>query len=157
MLADVDGLEVVGTAATGAEAVGWPSPSRPTWSSWTCGCPTSTASRRPDVSDNHSAPAPPSSCSPCSTTTNSVFAAMRAGAHGYLLKGADQDEIVRRSGRCSRRGDLRPRGRRPSDPALRQPSSTTAASPLTEREREVLGMIAAGKGNATIAHELMIA
>ena len=25
----------------------------------------------------------------------SVFAAMRAGARGYLLKGADQDEIVR--------------------------------------------------------------
>ena len=35
--------------------------------------------------------------------------------------------------------------------------STAAAFPsLTEREREVLGMIAAGKGNATIAHELMI-
>ena len=26
---------------------------------------------------------------------DSVFAAMRAGARGYLLKGADQDEIVR--------------------------------------------------------------
>ena len=26
---------------------------------------------------------------------DSVFAAMRAGAHGYLLKGADQDEIIR--------------------------------------------------------------
>src|SRR5262245_27994090 len=26
---------------------------------------------------------------------DSVFAAMRAGAHGYLLKGADEDEIVR--------------------------------------------------------------
>ena len=25
----------------------------------------------------------------------SVFAAMRAGAHGYLLKGADQEEISR--------------------------------------------------------------
>jgi DNA-binding NarL/FixJ family response regulator len=25
----------------------------------------------------------------------SVFAAMKAGARGYLLKGADQDEIVR--------------------------------------------------------------
>ena len=33
----------------------------------------------------------------------------------------------------------------------------TAAFPsLTDREREVLEMVAAGKGNATIAHELMI-
>jgi len=35
--------------------------------------------------------------------------------------------------------------------------STAAAFPsLTEREREVLELLAAGKGNATIAHELMI-
>ncbi len=35
--------------------------------------------------------------------------------------------------------------------------SAAAAFPsLTEREREVLERVAAGKGNATIAHELMI-
>ena len=35
--------------------------------------------------------------------------------------------------------------------------STTVAFPsLTERERDVLEMVAVGKGNATIAHELMI-
>jgi DNA-binding NarL/FixJ family response regulator len=35
--------------------------------------------------------------------------------------------------------------------------STSAAFPsLTEREREVLDLVAAGKGNATIAHDLMI-
>lgn len=35
--------------------------------------------------------------------------------------------------------------------------STAAVFPsLTEREREVLGIVAAGKVNATIAHELMI-
>ena len=35
-------------------------------------------------------------------------------------------------------------------------SSAAAFPSLTEREREVLEMIAAGKGNATIAHELVI-
>ena len=33
---------------------------------------------------------------------------------------------------------------------------TTAFPALTERERQVLELIAAGKGNASIAHELMI-
>jgi DNA-binding NarL/FixJ family response regulator len=38
----------------------------------------------------------------------SVFAAMRAGARGYLLKGADQEEIVRAVRAAgSRGGDLR--------------------------------------------------
>ena len=41
---------------------------------------------------------------------DSVFAAMRAGARGYLLKGAEQDEIVpRHPRRRRRRGDFRPR------------------------------------------------
>ena len=41
---------------------------------------------------------------------DSVFAAMRAGARGYLLKGADQDDIVRAiARRRQRRGDLRAR------------------------------------------------
>jgi DNA-binding NarL/FixJ family response regulator len=35
-------------------------------------------------------------------------------------------------------------------------SSRAAFPSLTEREREVLELIAAGKGNAVIAHELML-
>jgi DNA-binding NarL/FixJ family response regulator len=43
------------------------------------------------------------------------------------------------------------------DHFARGAGSTTAAFPsLTDREREVLEMIAAGKGNATIANELVI-
>jgi DNA-binding NarL/FixJ family response regulator len=89
----------------------------------------------------------------------SVFAAMRAGARGYLLKDADQDEIVRAIRAAAAGGAI-------FGPEIAQrviahfaggSGSTGAAFPsLTEREREVLEMLAAGKGNATIAHELMI-
>lgn len=90
---------------------------------------------------------------------DSVFAAMRAGAQGYLLKGAEQDEIVRAI-RAAAAGEAI------FGPEIAQrviahfatgAGSTSAAFPsLTEREREVLELLAAGKGNATIAHQLMI-
>ena len=90
---------------------------------------------------------------------DSVFAAMRAGARGYLLKGADQEEIVRAI-RAAAAGEaiFGPEiAARVINHFARGAGSTTAAFPsLTDREREVLEMIAAGKGNATIAHELVI-
>jgi DNA-binding NarL/FixJ family response regulator len=90
---------------------------------------------------------------------DSVFAAMRAGARGYLLKGADQEEIVRAI-RAAAAGEaiFGPEiATRVIDHFARGAGSTTSAFPsLTDREREVLEMIAAGKGNATIAHELVI-
>jgi DNA-binding NarL/FixJ family response regulator len=90
---------------------------------------------------------------------DSVFAAMRAGACGYLLKGADQDEIVRAI-RAAAAGEaiFGPEiAARVISHFASGAGSMSAAFPwLTDREREVLEMIAAGKGNATIAHELMI-
>lgn len=90
---------------------------------------------------------------------DSVFAAMRAGARGYLLKGADQDEIVRAI-RAAAAGEaiFGPEiAARVISHFATGPGSAAAVFPsLTEREREVLEMIAAGKGNATIAHDLMI-
>ena len=90
---------------------------------------------------------------------DSVFAAMRAGARGYLLKGAEQEEIVR-AVRAAAAGEAI------FGPEIAQrviahfaggAGSATATFPsLTERERDVLEMVAVGKGNATIAHELMI-
>ena len=53
----------------------------------------------------------------------SVFAAMRAGARGYLLKGAERAELVRAIRAVARgRGDLRPGGRPPADGLLRAPA-----------------------------------
>jgi DNA-binding NarL/FixJ family response regulator len=90
---------------------------------------------------------------------DSVFAAMRAGARGYLLKGAEQQEIERAI-RAAAAGEaiFGPRiAQRVVAHFANGSGSTVAAFPsLTEREREVLELIAAGKGNASIAHDLLI-
>jgi DNA-binding NarL/FixJ family response regulator len=89
----------------------------------------------------------------------SVFAAMRAGAGGYVLKGAEQDEILRAI-RAVSAGEaiFGPSiARRIVEHFSTGSGSGKAAFPtLTDREREVLDLIAAGKGNAVIAHDLML-
>ena len=90
---------------------------------------------------------------------DSVFAAMRAGASGYLLKGAEQDQIVR-ANRAAAAGEaiFGPEiARRVITHFASGAGSAPAAFPsLTDREREILELVAAGKGNAAIAHELVI-
>lgn len=91
---------------------------------------------------------------------DSVFAAMRAGARGYLLKGADQDEVLRAitaaahgeaifSPQVAQRMVQYFANMRPVLPARSFPD-------LTEREREILALIAVGKTNAEIADELVL-
>jgi len=92
---------------------------------------------------------------------DSVFAAIRAGAHGYLLKGAGREELTRAVAAVND-GDLI------IGPGIAQRARTFFAPPppptlapafpqLTDREREVLDLLARGYGNATIARQLSIA
>ena len=91
---------------------------------------------------------------------DSVFAAMLAGARGYLLKGADQTEIVRALTAVSH-------GEAIFSPSiagrlthyfsmLRNVSLPQAFPELTEREREILTLIAQGCNNTDIASRLVL-
>jgi DNA-binding NarL/FixJ family response regulator len=91
----------------------------------------------------------------------SVFAAMRAGARGYVLKGADQAEIVRAVADVADGGAIfgSAIARRVIEyfAAPRPPSIPDLVFPeLTPREHEVLDLIAAGRSNAEVAAGLVL-
>lgn len=90
-----------------------------------------------------------------------VFAAMRAGARGYLLKGASQDEI-RRAIQIVAGGGLlfgAAIARRVGEFFVSGPPTHLPAElfpQLTPREREVLDLLAAGRSNPQIAQALFL-
>ncbi|HVK24007.1 MAG TPA: response regulator transcription factor [Actinokineospora sp.] len=90
---------------------------------------------------------------------DSVFAAMRAGASGYVLKGAGQDEIVRAIHAVAGGEAIFSPGvaRRVLGYLAGPPPSAAPFPELTTREREVLDLIAAGMPTATIATRLGLA
>jgi DNA-binding NarL/FixJ family response regulator len=84
-----------------------------------------------------------------------VLAALRAGAYGYTLKGAGPDEIVA-AVRAVARGEAL-FGAGIAAQMLQLFGRSAASSPfpqLTERETEVLALLAAGKDNAVVARRL---
>ncbi|MGH3357713.1 MAG: response regulator [Nocardioidaceae bacterium] len=91
---------------------------------------------------------------------DSVFAAMRAGARGYLVKGATQEEILGAITAVAR-------GEAIFGPGVAQrvlalfAAGPTVAEPafpeLTRREHEILDLLAGGLGNAAIADRLSLA
>ena len=91
---------------------------------------------------------------------DSVFAALRAGARGYILKGAGRDDVLRAI-------DAVREGEAIFGPGVAQrilgywANAGHAAPPvafpeLTDREREVLELIAQGLNNAEIARRFVL-
>jgi DNA-binding NarL/FixJ family response regulator len=89
-----------------------------------------------------------------------VLGAMRAGAAGYLLKGADQDDVVRAI-RAAASGEMifGPGVAQRVRQLLPGPGQAPTQHPfreLTEREVEVLDLLAAGFRNHEIASALFL-
>jgi DNA-binding NarL/FixJ family response regulator len=91
---------------------------------------------------------------------DSVFTALRAGARGYILKDADEEEMMRAIRAIGK-------GEAIFSPAIAarlmdyfagtQKSDVPEIFPeLTDREREILQLIARGESNAAIAEKLSI-
>jgi DNA-binding NarL/FixJ family response regulator len=91
---------------------------------------------------------------------DSVFAAMRAGARGYVLKGADAEEVLKVVGAVAE-------GEAHFGPEIARrlmgffsapkPAAPSEAFPeLTAREAELLDLIARGLNNAEIAKRLHV-
>jgi DNA-binding NarL/FixJ family response regulator len=97
---------------------------------------------------------------------DSVFAAMRAGARGYVVKGAEPAEVLRAIRAIADGEAIFSPGIAErliyyftTPPAIQEPSPSAVAPlfpDLTEREREVLGLIAQGLTNSAIAERLIL-
>jgi DNA-binding NarL/FixJ family response regulator len=90
---------------------------------------------------------------------STVFDAVRAGARGYLLKGAEPDEVVRAITTVASGGVVfgAVLAGRIADFFTAAPTTAMSRFPtLTSREHEVLDLVAAGMSNQQIADRLFL-
>ncbi|EWT01192.1 LuxR family transcriptional regulator [Intrasporangium oryzae NRRL B-24470] len=157
-----DGIAVVGTAGDGREALAVVAAARPDVVVMDVQMPVMDgveATRRITAST----PGTGVVVLTMSEEDETLFLAIQAGARGYLLKGANQAQIVQAISAVAQGGVI-------FGPALaRRIADFFAAGPartggldepfpqLTPREREVLDLVAAGRSNSQIASTLYLA
>ena len=90
---------------------------------------------------------------------DSVFSALRSGATGYVLKDAGQNEIVSAIEAVARGEAIfgSSIAKRVLDHLLRPPHSPRPFPQLTEREHQILELMARGASNQAIAQKLFLA
>jgi DNA-binding NarL/FixJ family response regulator len=86
-----------------------------------------------------------------------IHGALQAGATGYLLKDAAANEVAAAI-RAAYQGQMHldPAVARRLAESLRAPKPEEPVEPLTDREREVLALVAQGRANKEIARQLGI-
>ena len=90
------------------------------------------------------------------TDSGLVYEALQTGASGYLPKEAKRDEIVDAVLACSRGETVLPSELTAGLVSEIRVRRVTDSPVLTDREREILGMIASGKSLPEIAKELYL-
>ena len=154
LLSAADDIEVVGTAAGGREAVDRVGDTAPDVVLMDLSMP--------DLDGIAATRGVLERCPDCQVVVLTSFsdrerivAALDAGAVGYLLKDAEPDELLR-GVRAAARGEspLDPKAARQLIAGRRTPAPQDR---LTDREREILALIAAGTPNKVIARRLAIA
>lgn len=150
LLATVDEVEVVGSAGDGETAVRRSTELRPDVVLMDLsmpGLPGLEAIRRIARLD----PAPAVLVLTMVDDDDAVAAAMQVGARGYLLKGAAQEEVLAAVRTVAAGGAVLGAGA-----ARRYLTADRRVGALTERESQVLALVAGGRSNPEIAHELGI-
>ncbi|WP_062350336.1 response regulator transcription factor [Herbidospora yilanensis] len=159
LLGSIDEIDVIGTAANGREAVASVRDHHPDVVVMDVSMPEMDgieATRR--ILADH--PGTGVVVLTMSEEDGTIFDALRAGARGYLLKGAEPDEVVRAITTVAGGGVVFGAvlaGRIADFLAPRSPATSGETFPtLTAREREVLDLVAAGLSNGQIAARLFL-
>ncbi len=157
LLGSVEGFDVVGEASTGAEAFAVVRGCRPDIVLMDLNMPGSdglVATRR----IVNEVPEAAVLVVTMREDESALLAAMRAGARGYLLKGADQDEILRAITSVARGEAVFGShiASRVLDVLSSPPSPSRAFPQLTPREHQVLELLATGKSNVAIGRALAL-
>jgi DNA-binding NarL/FixJ family response regulator len=154
LLANADDIEIVGVAANGAEAIERTDELHPDVVLMDLSMPVVDGVKATrDIIRAHDGAVSVVVLTSFSSREQ-IIAALDAGASGYMLKDAEPDELLA-AVRAAARGEA------PLDPkAAREVLSARAqrspAAELSERELEVLRLVAGGRPNKLIARELQI-